>query len=143
MFHFISFVYAKTSENSLNGNLEMTLLWENPNPSSEMSNQTITLLENLTNYKFYIVMFEIELNKKGMSSTGWLSTQHSALLQGFTASLNGTEESGLLMYRYVSPVSEKSNQVVISNGYYVGEYNKLPTVYTGACIPKRIYGIGA
>lgn len=45
-----------------NGKLENTLLWENPNIKAEFPAQTITLFDDLTNYRYFEIYFTLSIS---------------------------------------------------------------------------------
>lgn len=112
-------------------------LWLNPNPSSAMAAQQVTLNDDLSNYRFYYVTFAMEYSDAWQSSV-MVPCSSTAALHGFQFNVNGTGDAGLMFYRIMTPAG--GNKMNIGQGYYT-TCNATPSSYNGACVIKRIWGI--
>ena len=115
------------------------LLWTNPNPNSAMGATTITLSQNVSNFKMLLIVFRPEyVQTNGYCSAIMPVDVGQITLQGIKATYDSTKPSGLDLYRRMNVIG--SNQVSANRGWYC-ESNKNPTEYTGACVPEYIYGL--
>lgn len=60
-----------------------TILWTNPNPTSNFPTQTITLNESLNNYKYYEILFRQSTYDARIMTTGKIPVGFGTILLWF------------------------------------------------------------
>ena len=110
-------------------NNEPVVLWKNPSRTAIFSNQTITLNDSLTNYKFYEIIFN-RTNGDYTISTGRIPTDRNTMLQIFRA------------YGFIRGVEIASNTTLaIGEATRYDSYGGSNTsINNNYCIPEQILG---
>ena len=122
------------------GTLTETVLWTNPSPSSSFSNQTVTLSESYTNYKYVGVKYATGTGSSAPEATMILSTEDAAKTDS-SGSNNGLK--GSIGSRYQSNVYARiigfmsNTSVEITAARQQGSTNS----NNALIIPKTIIGI--
>lgn len=92
---------------------------------------TLTLNKNISFFKYYEIIYEVENGNNTVKSTGRIPIGNGATLDG----ING---KGLLMRRSTSAPSGTS--LKLNSGGYFSSVNSSSSPYAGACCPRRIIG---
>ena len=92
---------------------------------------TLTLQKNISGFKYYEIIFDVENNTNAVKSTGKIPIDKSATMDGLNS-------KALLMKRSTGVPSESS--IKLNTGYYFSSPNTDGTAYSGACCPIRILG---
>lgn len=108
--------------------MEPIILWTG---SGAKNATTLTLQENISGFKYYEIIFDVENNTNAIKSTGKIPIDKSATMDGLNS-------KALLMKRNTGVPSE--NSIKLNTGYYFSAPNTSGTAYSGACCPIRILG---
>lgn len=124
--------------NYLNGKLENILLWENPNIKAEFPAQTITLFDDLTNYRYFEIYFTLS------ATTPYIENGYSKFVVNnkftrFDIMSNNANLDGLY-YRTITRDLSTPNKISISIAY-LGNNLSGNLQHADTFIPYRIYGI--
>ena len=128
---------------------EETLLWENPNPTSNFAQQAVTLSDDINNYDYISVEYKsskpatiaskviIPVNDfKAYSGTTASASDGN---KGFRWFIGSRYQDGSNTYGYVRYVSYTSDtSITITNGYALGTTT---TSVQTVVIPYKIYGV--
>lgn len=122
----------------------MTLVWENPNPTSDFSSQTISNLD-LSSYDFILV--KTKLQKSNQEYQDYKNTFIIEKNDNFTMVMHlGAQANSLSANKYTKAriVSFTNNSITIGD-CYSRQWNTTSgnsgTVTNSDCIPLAIYGI--
>jgi hypothetical protein len=104
------------------------ILWENPNPTNEngFQPQTITLNQDISNYKYYEVKYLNWYGHNYMFSTGKIPTEWLVRLTAISTDV---------LYRNMTSLSGKS--ATFDNCIYIGQSDNYSNTN---CIPYQIIG---
>lgn len=111
-------------------------LWVNPNPTSNMAAGTISLSDNIQNYRMLRVSFKIDVS--GSIYTNALITVYNGSTQAIRV-INLNSEGKLLITRVVN--ASTGTSLSIDGGYYTGGLNTGLGSYNGGLVPVRVWGI--
>ena len=125
------------------GKMSETVLWTNPSPTSTFAGQTVTLSDNISNYKY--IAIEVRWNNSTATSIKYIydTAELPNCVGGKTSEYpipyfgifyNGTT----FYYRPCTYVSD--TQIAFGNGYYNTASAK-PTLNNTAIIPVKIIGL--
>lgn len=92
---------------------------------------TLTLNKNISFFKYYEIIYEVESGNNTVRSTG-------KIMIGNGATLDGINTKGLLMRRSTNAPSGTS--LKLNSGGYFASVNSSASTYAGACCPRRIIG---
>jgi hypothetical protein len=92
---------------------------------------TLTLNKNISFFKYYEIIYEVESGNNTVRSTG-------KIMIGNGATLDGINTKGLLMRRSTNAPSGTS--LKLNSGGYFASVNSSASPYSGACCPRRIIG---
>lgn len=92
---------------------------------------TLTLNKNISFFKYYEIIYEVESGNNTVRSTG-------KIMIGNGATLDGINTKGLLMRRSTNAPSGTS--LKLNSGGYFASVNSSASPYAGACCPRRIIG---
>ena len=101
-----------------------------------MSAGNITLSDNIQNYKMLRIHFKIEY------TSAYYVNALVNIVNGYTQAIKvkTINDAGTLLFiRGVGISTGKS--LNIENGFYTGASGSQPTIYTGALIPVRVFGM--
>jgi len=125
----------------------MTLLWENPNPTSTFASQTISLSESYNNYQYLIIEYALwnsyPTREVKILENRFYGTTTQSAGETFTVLSNYTNwggSSGSSYSRYISmpsTIDSERKQLLIQNGYDSGAGT---TAQNGVLVPVKIYG---
>lgn len=110
----------------------MTLLWENPNPSSATSGGTLQL--DLSLYDWVLVVTNHSINRT------WVYKVTPVLIDGlmYEAVQQASSESNVIVGRTFSATQTKFSY---GNGFYVDAVGNVRGSATDCCIPVKLYGV--
>lgn len=109
-------------------------LWTNPDVTSDFSEQTITLNDNISNYKYYEILYNLGNASTNMQnrvlSTGKIPINKFAYMQSFT---------NYMFWRIVSSLSDTSIKIT-NNQYYPTMGSITASTDNSRNIPYKIIG---
>ena len=113
-------------------NSDLTVLWENPSPTSALDVSTVELAGEVTNYRKILIEYK--------RSTGTTALMYISALPiiGETFSIE-TTTGNQFSYRYYKLIDSKHIQIMAGN--IVGTYGVAATVNNGYVIVTKILGM--
>ena len=113
-----------------------TLLWTNPNPTSNMSYGDITLSDNFDNYDYLMIEYKgITTGSEVFTSLYKTSQLHSAYCQNALGAFN----SAYCVRAFWHSDGVHADNVIYMNDCY--KYQSSSGTINSACIPINIYGV--
>lgn len=111
-------------------------LWVNPNSGSAMAATTISLNDNIQNYRMLRVSFKIEYTQN------YYVNALISVINGTTQAIKVTalNPEGTLLFQRGIGISTGTS-LIIESGRYINALNAQPVAYTGALVPARVWGI--
>ena len=105
-------------------------LWVNSSPTNDFAGQQVSLDDDVSNYKYYEIIFKRSKNSSNYESTGEVDIEHLTTLQMV---------SNYIYLRGVSAVSGRN--LTFGNAYYYATYgNSAETTSNDMVIPYKIIG---
>lgn len=112
------------------------LLWTNPNSGSAMGAGTITLNDNIQNYRMLRIQFKVDYNHNYyVNAFVTVGDTYTQAIRVTSMNIEGT----LLYYRGVGISTGKS--LSIESGFYVAGLNSTPASFNGALVPTSVWGM--